>query len=91
MIRILHKKINVLLNIFVLVWFQEFGSNVQINEVRKIRRNLNFSNKIIEFLRVLHVKNLEEIVINIRIGRFEKFIFILGENRMKNWVEGKII
>lgn len=84
MIRILHKKINVLLNVFVLVWFQEFGSSVQINEVRKIRRNLNFSNKIIEFLRVLHVKNLEEIVINIRIGRFEKFILILGENRMKN-------
>lgn len=91
MIRILHKKINVLLNVFVLVWFQEFGSSVQINEVRKIRRNLNFSNKIIEFLRVLHVKNLEEIVINIRIGRFEKFILILGENRMKNWGEGKII
>jgi len=83
-IKILHKKISVFLKVFVLVWFQEFGSNIQIKEVKKINKNLSFSKSIIEFLSVLHVKNLDEIVISISMGKFEKFIFILKEKGMKN-------
>lgn len=54
-------------------------------------KNLNFSKNIIEFLNVLQVKNLEDKVISIKVGRFEKFIFNLGVNKMKNWGEGKMI
>lgn len=78
-------------NNLVFVSSHEFGSKIQIMEVKKIKRNLSFSIKIILFLRVLYEKTLEDRTIIRIIGKLWKFNLTLGRNKMKNWGLGKII
>ena len=83
-IKIPHRKRRVFPNSRVLVNSQELGNNSQINDVKKINRNLSFSIKIIVFLRVLNDSILDDSkIVNIK-GKFEKFSFTLGKKRRKN-------
>lgn len=89
--RIPHRQSKVFPNSLVLVNSQEFGSKVQINEVRKISKNLSFSKEIIVFLKILQVRILEEVKIIRNIGRLKKFNRIRGIKIKKNWGWGKKI
>lgn len=59
-IKIPHRQIKVLPKSLVLVSSQEFGSRIQIKEVKKISKNLSFSKNIILLLRTLEVIMLED-------------------------------
>lgn len=77
-IRIAHKHSNVFPNDLVLVRSHEFGSRIQIKEVKKIKRNLIFSIMIQVFLMTLHESNLDERRIMKIIGELAKLRLILG-------------
>lgn len=79
-----HRTKRVFPNNFVLVNSQEFGSSIQIREVKKISKNLSFSSVIIVLLSVLHIYTLDEVRIIRIIGRLEKFNRILGKKIKKN-------
>lgn len=90
-IKIAHKNSKVFPNNRVFVNSQELGNNSQINDVKKISKNLSFSSWITVLLSVLYDITLEDNkIVNIK-GKFEKFNLILGKNSKKNWGEGKII
>lgn len=77
-IRIPHRQSKVLPNNLVLVNSQELGSKIQINEVRKMSKNLSFSITIHVLLTVFKERKVEDIRMIKNIGKLRKLRLILG-------------
>lgn len=86
-----HKAIRVFLNSLVLVSSQEFGIIIQIKEVKKISKNLNFSSNKMLILKVLKLITLEDKTNIKKVGRLKTLSLIKGKKGKKNCGEGIII
>lgn len=79
-----HRHRRVLPNNLVFDKSHEFGIRSQINEVKKINRQLNFSKIKIFALRVLHVNKQDDLSKIKIMGKLAKFSLIQGIKIKKN-------